>query len=290
MSNAWSIFIIVLTVGNILGMFWLLIATSRSNGIDEAETTGHKWDGIEELNNPLPRWWLGLFIITIIFSVAYLYFYPGLGSYAGSLGWTQTSEFNEAKSENRQKQAKFFAEFVDYDIPALAQNQKAMETGERLFANNCATCHGSDGQGAKGFPNLTDNDWLYGGKPEALLTTITNGRAGVMPNLQLDDVKITLLARYLKSLSGLEVTDHVKSEGPKMFAICAACHGADAKGNQLIGAPNLTDSVWLHGSSIADIESVLRYGKTGNMPSFKEALSSEEIKLLTAYVISFANK
>ena len=290
MSNFWSIFIIVLTVGNILAMVWLLFATSRNNGIDEAETTGHKWDGIEELNNPLPRWWLGLFIITIIFGAIYLYLYPGLGSYQGSLNWSQTSQFHVSQQENRQKQARFFAEFVNQDIPTLANDEIAMATGERLFANNCATCHGSDGQGAKGFPNLTDNDWLYGGDPETLLASITNGRAGVMPNLQLGESKIALLAQYVKFLSGAEVTEHVKTEGPENFAICVACHGVDGTGNQALGAPNLTDTIWLHGSSIAEIEAVLRNGKQGNMPSFKDSLSTEEIKLLTAYVISLSSE
>lgn len=290
MSNAWSIYIIVLAVGNILAMVWLLVITNRDNGVEESETTGHRWDGIEELNNPLPRWWLGLFIITIIFAGIYLYLYPGLGSYKGSLNWSQMSEYRQARDANAETQAEFFAEFVDYDIAALSRSEKAMATGERLFANNCTTCHGSGGRGAKGFPNLTDNDWLYGNAPETILASIQNGRAGVMPNLNLNSATVAVLARYVQHLSGKEgISDHVIESGPKRFAICAACHGADGKGNQAIGAPNLTDDIWLHGGRVSDIENILRHGIQGNMPSFSSALNSNEIRLLAAYVISLSS-
>jgi cytochrome c oxidase cbb3-type subunit 3 len=290
MSNSWSIYIIVLAIGNILAMVWLLIATSRDNGVEESDTTGHKWDGIEELNNPLPRWWLGLFIITIIFAVVYLYLYPGLGSYKGSLDWSQMSAYEEAKEVNQETQAVFFAEFADYDIPALAKSEKAMATGERLFANNCTTCHGSGGRGAKGFPNLTDDDWLYGNEPETILATIVNGRAGAMPNLNLNSATVAVLSRYVQHLSGKDgISDHVIESGPKRFAVCAACHGVNGKGNQALGAPNLTDDIWLHGGRVSDIETVLRYGKKGNMPSFRNALNRNEIKLLAAYVLSLSS-
>jgi cytochrome c oxidase cbb3-type subunit 3 len=290
MSDFWSLFVIVLAVGNILAMLWLLIATSRNKLGDEAKTTGHQWDGIEELNNPLPRWWLWLFVITIIFSFVYLYFYPGLGNYAGSLGWSQTNQFEKARDENRAKQSAFFAEFEGVDIPTLAQNTKAMRTGERLFANNCATCHGSDGRGAKGFPNLTDDDWLYGSDPQTILTTLRNGRAGVMPNLNLSESHIAVLAEYVQYLAGGKVTDFVKEKGAERFVVCAACHGIEGKGNQALGAPNLTDSIWLHGQSTAEISYILRNGKQGNMPSFSSILSPDEIRLLAAYVTSLASE
>lgn len=290
MSNAWSTYIIVLAVGNILAMVWLLVVTNRDNGAEESDTTGHKWDGIEELNNPLPRWWLGLFILTIIFSGVYLYLYPGLGSYKGSLNWSQMSEYRQARDANAETQAQFFAEFADYDIPALAKSEKAMATGERLFANNCATCHGSGGRGAKGFPNLTDSDWLYGNDPKIILASIENGRAGIMPNLNLDNSAVAVLARYVQHLSGEEgISDHVIESGPKRFVVCAACHGTDGKGNQALGAPNLTDDIWLHGGRVAEIEAILRDGKQGNMPRFKDLLNSNEIKLLAAYVVSLSS-
>ena len=286
MSNGWSWYVIALVVLNILGMVWLLVITNKNNDIDESDTTGHKWDGIEELNNPLPRWWLGLFIATIIFSVIYLYIYPGLGNYQGSIGWSQTSEFNQAMAANRSKQDAFFTEFVDLDVPALSTNDKAMETAERLFLNNCSTCHGSKAQGAKGFPNLTDSDWLYGSDADTILQTITNGRAGVMPDLALPEANVGVLAYYVQGLAGGEITDFAREKGKTLFVICASCHGQDGKGNQQLGAPNLTDNIWLHGSRISEISSILRNGKQGNMPSFKTLLSENEIKLLAAYVVS----
>lgn len=289
MSNSWSWYVIAIVVINILAMVWLLVATNKDNDMADSDTTGHSWDGIVELNNPLPRWWLGLFIITIIFSVVYLYLYPGLGNYAGSLNWTQTAEFNQDLEENRLKQSVFFSEFKDLETPSLAQNPKAMGTAKRLFLNNCATCHGSDARGAKGFPNLADNDWLYGGTPEVIQQSITNGRAGVMPNLALPPKNAALLAYYVQGLAGAEVTDHVREKGKTLFAVCAACHGADGSGNQALGAPNLTDAVWLHGSRLHEIEAILQNGKEGNMPSFDSLLSKDEIKLLTAYVYSLSN-
>lgn len=289
MSNSWSIYIIVLAVGNIVAMLWLLLATSKNKGGEESDTTGHKWDGIEELNNPLPRWWFGLFILTIVYSVAYLYFYPGLGSYKGSLEWTQINQFEAAVAENRAKQSAFFAEFKGLDIPALAKNEKAMRTGERLFANNCATCHGSDAGGAKGFPNLRDNDWLYGGDPQSILTSLQGGRAGVMPNLNLSESHVAVLAEYVQFLAGKEVTEFVQQKGRERFVVCASCHGPEGKGNQQLGAPNLTDSIWLHGSSTPEIEHILRNGVQGNMPSFSSLLSADEIRLLAAYVLSLGD-
>lgn len=290
MSNFWSIFVIVLVVGNILGMVWLLFATSKSTEADEAETTGHEWDGIKELNNPLPRWWLWLFVLTIVYGAAYLYFYPGLGNYEGSLGWSQQGQYEQAKLENDARKATFYAEFDDLAIPALANNAKAMDSAERLFGNNCAVCHGSDGGGAKGFPNLTDADWLYNNDPASLVATLTNGRAGFMPNLGLSDADITVMTYYVKHLSGEEVSEHVQIEGAKRFATCAACHGPEGKGNKALGAPNLTDDIWLHGSSVAEIEDILRNGKRGNMPSFSSTLSETEIKLLSAYVMSISSE
>ncbi|MCL4165996.1 UNVERIFIED_CONTAM: hypothetical protein GTU68_015235 [Idotea baltica] len=267
-------------------MVWLLIATSKDNGIDESSSTGHSWDGIEELNNPLPRWWLGVFILSIIFAVLYLFLYPGLGNYGGSLGWTQTAQFEDNLSENRAKQDLFFADFADLSIQEISQNETAMSTAERLFLNNCATCHGSDARGAKGFPNLSDDDWLYGGSPENILHTITNGRAGIMPNLAVTPSNATLLAYYIQGLAGMETTQYALERGKSLFVVCTSCHGPEGKGNQALGAPNLTDDIWLHGSRIPEIETIILNGKTGNMPSFNSLLSENEIKLLAAYVFS----
>jgi len=286
LTDNWSWYIIALAVLNILAMGWLLLVTGKKNNLADSDTTGHTWDGIEELNNPLPRWWLGLFIITIIFSGLYLALYPGLGNFKGTLGWTQMGQYEEALKQNRAKQDAFFAEFVDLDIPSLSVNAKAMETADRLFRNNCATCHGSDARGARGFPNLSDSDWLYGGEAATIQRTITNGRAGVMPNLGVASDDATILAYYLKGLAGEEVTDHVQQKGQVLFTVCAACHGLEGKGNQAIGAPNLSDNIWLHGSSIPEIETIILNGKQGNMPGFQTLLSANEIKLLSAYVYS----
>ena len=285
LSNSWSWYVITLAVLNIIFMVWLLLATNKKNDIDESDTTGHKWDGIEELNNPLPRWWLGLFIITIIFAVVYLYFYPGLGNYEGSLKWSQQSQFETEVAENRVKQDAYFVEFADLDVNALASSDKAMDTAERLFLNNCSACHGSAAQGAKGFPNLVDDDWLWGGDAKSIIASIENGRAGVMPNLGLGS-KVEVLARYVQHLSGETVSPFVLEKGPDMFVICAACHGPQGQGNQALGAPNLTDDIWLHGGSTNEIAAILRNGKIGNMPSFSSLLSEIEIKLLAAYVMS----
>jgi cytochrome c oxidase cbb3-type subunit 3 len=285
LTNNWSWYVITLAVLNIIFMVWLLMATNKKNDIDETDTTGHKWDGIEELNNPLPRWWLGLFIITIIFAVVYLYFYPGLGNYEGSFKWTQQSQFETELAENRKKQDAYFVEFSDLDVNALANNAKAMDTAERLFLNNCSACHGSSAQGAKGFPNLVDDDWLYGGDAKEIVASIANGRAGVMPNLSLGG-KAEVLARYVQHLSGKTASPFVVEKGPDMFVVCTACHGPEGKGNHALGAPNLVDDIWLHGSSTNEIVAVLRNGKQGNMPSFSSLLSTIEIKLLAAYVMS----
>jgi cytochrome c oxidase cbb3-type subunit 3 len=289
MSNFWSVFIIVLVVGNIIGIVWLLLATAKGVDSNDPETTGHEWDGIKELNNPLPRWWLWLFVLTIIYGVGYLYFYPGLGAYEGSLGWSQKGQYEQAKQENSARKADFYSEFETLDIPSLAINAKAMDSAERLFGNNCAICHGSDGGGAKGFPNLTDADWLYHNDPASIVATLTNGRAGVMPDLNLSPADVTVMAYYVKYLSGEQVSEHVQREGKKRFATCAACHGPDGKGNKTLGAPNLTDQIWLYGSRIADIEAILRNGKRGNMPSFKATLSETEIRLLSAYVLAISS-
>jgi cytochrome c oxidase cbb3-type subunit 3 len=286
MSDNWSIFVIILVVGNILAMVWLLFSTSKSNDIKDSDTTGHVWDDIEELNNPLPRWWLGLFILTIIFAFAYLYFYPGLGNYKGSKEWSQMGQYQDRKQANLQEKAAYFKDLEGLSIEQLSSNQKALQTAQRLFANNCSTCHGSDAGGAKGFPNLRDNDWLYGGEPETLVTSIANGRSGVMPNLMLSRADVSVMAHYVKYLAGGDATAHVKEVGKQRFAICASCHGAEGKGNPVLGAPNLTDDVWLHGSQIWEIESILANGKTGNMPSFSDLLTDNEIRLLAAYILS----
>ena len=293
MSTGWSIFVIVLTLGNILGCLWLLWWTSRSRPEQTTtETTGHTWDGdLEELNNPLPRWWLWLFYITIIFSVVYLILYPGLGSYEGTLGWTQEKRYEEESARIEARQAEFFAQFDGMEIPALATNDEARDIGQRIYANNCAVCHGSDGRGATGFPNLADDAWLYGGQPQQVLASIRNGRNGVMPALGGalgGEQGIAEVSAYVWQLNGREPNEAMAAlvaPGEQRYkTVCAACHGADGKGNIAMGAPDLTDDAWLYGGSYDAIRKSVRNGRQGKMPAHDKLLSDDEIRLVAAYV------
>lgn len=291
MSDGWSWYIIILVMGNIIGVSWLLFATARPNGKDEESTTGHVWDEtLEEYNNPLPSWWLWLFVITIVFALIYLYWYPGLGSYKGALKWTQTSQFEEAREEMIERQKQAFEKFADLEIAELAKNPAAMQTAERLFSNNCASCHGSAAQGAKGFPNLTDNDWLYGNTPEQIEHSIVKGRAGVMPKLGLNEVQVAQVSNYVLTLGSraAEADAEEAKKGEALFATCMACHGPDGKGNILLGAPNLTDDIWLHGAELAQIQDVILNGRQSQMPAHETLLTEAETKLLTAYVTSLS--
>ncbi|NND82195.1 MAG: cytochrome-c oxidase, cbb3-type subunit III [Gammaproteobacteria bacterium] len=285
MTDAWSWYVIALVVINVVAIIWLLIATHWGQGDEVTQGSRHSWDGIEELNNPMPRWWLWLFVITIVYSIVYLIVYPGLGNFKGTKGWTQQSQFEQQMAEARERQREVYQQFAGLSAQQLAVNVRAMETAQRLYLNNCATCHGSTGQGAKGFPNLTDTDWLYGGLAEDIATSITRGRAGIMPAAGLPDSGVAILARYVKGLSGGEMTPLVAEKGKALFATCAACHGSDGQGNQQFGAPNLTDDIWLHGSHLRDIESIIRHGKQGNMPGFRDNLTAAQIDLLTAWVL-----
>lgn len=298
MTSGWSIYIIVLTVGNILALTWLLWWTSRRPAGESAEleTTGHVWDGIEEYNNPLPRWWLILFYLTIVFAFVYLALYPGLGRFEGVLGWTQITQYDAESARISERQREAFAKFQDKDLLALAADHEATEIGSRIFANNCAVCHGADGRGAPGFPNLADDDWLYGGGPEQVLASVRHGRNGIMPPLGavLGEQGVAQVAAYVYQLNGRE-TDPAMSamvaDGERIFGMqCAACHGVDGKGNQMLGAPNLTDDVWLHGGSFEMIKRTVRDGRMGQMPAHENLLSEGQIRLVTAYVLSLSQR
>ena len=295
MSSGWSIFIIVIVVVHIVGYAYLLFSTSKMKAEDHkpGETTGHEWDGIEEYNNPLPRWWLYLFVITIVFAIGYLILYPGMGNYKGILGWTEEGEWAAANKEVLAKRAELFSTFIDKPIPAMIKDKKAIAIGERLFANHCSTCHGSDAQGAVGFPNLTDNDWLYGGDPKTLVQTITYGRHGVMPpwGAALGDEGVKQVAAYVREFSEKGQDKALVAQGQKKFAMfCVACHGADGKGNHLMGAPNLTDNTWLHSFDSSMIETIVMQGTSGQMPAHGELLDDGSIKVLAAYVYSLSHE
>ena len=291
MSAFWSWFIIILTLGNILACWWLIRWTAKPRAGEAAstETTGHVWDDdLTEYNQPMPRWWLMLFYITIVFGVIYLVLYPGLGSYAGVLGWSQYKEYREEVQAAEERLAPLYDRYVSISIPELARNGEAMRTGQRLFANNCAVCHGSDAGGARGFPNLRDDAWLYGGSPETIRTSILQGRNGVMPPFgpQLGERGVREVAAYVYSLNGREWPrpDLVRAGEQRYKAMCAACHGPEAKGNQELGAPNLTDDAWLHGGSMHNIIETVTNGRRGDMPAHEELLGADRAHVLAAYV------
>ena len=292
--NFWSIYVAGMTLAGIIGCLLLLWITARKK-IDSADdnTTGHVWDeDLTEMNNPMPRWWMWLFVLTIVFGLGYLVVYPGLGKFAGTFGWTQLEEYQEEMRKGEAEIAPVYARFVSMTSEQLAKDDSAMAIGERLFMNNCAQCHGSDARGSKGFPNLTDVDWLYGGTPETISETIHKGRVGVMPPMAEavgtpDDVRN--VAHYVLSLSGSPHDSLRASLGKSNFAACAACHGMDGKGNQALGAPNLTDDIWLHGWGEAAIVSIINSGKTNEMPAQEDKLTEQQLRVLTAYVWGKSN-
>jgi cytochrome c oxidase cbb3-type subunit 3 len=294
-SSFWPIFITVISVGGVIGCALLLWLTSKikATSPNGDNTNGHVWDeNLREMNNPLPRWWVWMFIITIVFSLFYFAAYPAIGTYAGKLGWTQVNQYEKEMAEANKTIAPLYAKFAAMPIEELAVNAEAKAIGERIFMNNCAQCHGSDAHGSRGFPNLTDSDWLYGGSPEKITETLTNGRVGMMPPMAAavgteDDVKN--VAHYVLSLSNSDHDATRAAAGKEKFAVCAACHGADGTGNQSIGAPNLADNIWLHGAGEEAIVKRINEGKMNQMPAQNTKFSPEQIHVLTAYVWGLSN-
>jgi cytochrome c oxidase cbb3-type subunit III len=292
-TNAgWSIYIAVFTILGLAGCLALLIFAARRRVMASDNSTGHVWDeDLRELNNPLPRWWMWLFVLTIVFSAGYLALYPGLGSVPGTLGWSSSQQHSEETTQAQALAAPVYAAFAATPVEGLVRNPQAMAVGERLFANNCAACHGADAHGSKGFPNLSDNDWLWGGTPQRVEESITQGRQGVMPPLaaavgSTDDVRN--LASYVLTLSGSP--DSLKAQlGRPKFGVCATCHGADGKGNTALGAPNLTDDTWLHGRGEDAVVAMVTQGKNNVMPAFAGRLSAAQIHVVAAYVWGLSN-
>jgi len=292
-SSFWNWYIIIPTVGGIIACFLLIrwLSTDIKPG-EQAKTMGHVWDeDLEELNNPLPRWWLGMFYITLIFGIVYLLLYPGLGSFQGLLGWTSKSQYQREIDLADAKFGPLFEKYQGMDIVAVADDANARRMGERLFVNYCATCHGSDARGARGFPNLRDNDWLYGGTPDTIKQTIMNGRSGVMPAWEAalgGEAGVADMTEYVFSLSGRNVDQAAAARGAEKYqTLCVACHGADGTGNQALGAPNLTDNIWLYGGSPARVQETIAKGRNGKMPA-QEFLGEAKVHLLAAYVYSLS--
>jgi len=291
MLNAfWNAFVIILTLLSIFGCWWLLKWTSGISNRkgDKIGSTGHVWDeDLVELNAPLPKWWLNLFHITIVFSLIYLVLFPGLGNVPGVLGWTQIGRYDEQMVASQAAQETVYAPFRAMEPKALVANPEAREIGRRLFANNCAMCHGSDGRGAPTFPNLTDSDWLYGSDYDQILTSITLGRNGVMPAMGavLGEPGLAEVTAYVQQLSGQTVDNNLASAGKTKFdMLCAACHGVDGKGNVALGAPNLTDDVWLYGGTAEKVSETIAKGRNGKMPAHESLLSEDRRRLVAAYV------
>jgi cytochrome c oxidase cbb3-type subunit 3 len=291
-SGGWSVYIAALTVVGLIACLALLVIASRRRVMADDNTTGHVWDeDLKELNNPLPRWWMWLFVITVVFSGVYLALYPGLGGHPGSLKWSSAGQLQSASDKAAAAMAPVYARFLTMGAPELGRDAQAMGIGERLFLNNCAACHGSDGRGAKGFPNLTDNDWLYGSSHEIVKETLSKGRTGVMPPMAAalgtaEDVRN--VANYVLSLSGSAHDSVAASLGKPKFGACAGCHGTDGKGSQAVGAPNLTDKIWLHGWGEQAIINIITNGKNNAMPAQAARLTPEQIHVLAAYVLSLS--
>ncbi len=302
MTSFWSWYVTLLSLGTIAALVWLLLATRKGQRPDSTEeTVGHSYDGIEEYDNPLPRWWFMLFVGTVIFALGYLALYPGLGNWRGILpgyedGWTQVKEWQREMDKAEEQYGPLYAKYAAMPVEEVATDPQALKMGGRLFASNCSVCHGSDAKGAYGFPNLTDNDWLWGGEPETIKTTILHGRQAAMPAWKdvIGEEGIRNVAGYVRSLSGRDTPEGISvdiEQGQKIFATnCVVCHGPEAKGVAAMGAPNLTDNVWLYGSSFAQIQQTLRYGRNGRMPAQEAILGNDKVHLLAAYVYSLSQQ
>jgi cytochrome c oxidase cbb3-type subunit 3 len=291
-SEFWPWYIGGIVIVSIVALFILIRWMSGGETTAKPETMGHVWDeDLAEYNNPLPGWWLKMFYITLFFGIGYLILYPGLGFYQGVLGWTELEQYEREIKAAEEAHGPMYAAFEKQDIATLAKDPEAMKTGARLFATYCTQCHGSDARGAKGFPNLRDNDWLWGGDPASIKATILNGRSGIMPAWKAalgGEQGVKQVAAYVMSLSGRQVDQALASAGQQKFGICVGCHGADGKGNTALGAPNLTDDTWLYGASPRAIEDSIANGRNGRMPAHKEFLGEAKVHLLASYVYSLS--
>jgi len=293
-SGFWDVYIAVIAVLSIVACALFLKSHNIRKAPGAADTTGHVWDeDLAEYNNPLPAWWRWLFYITIVFGGFYLVLYPGLGSaWKGLLGWSQVGQLKEETAKAEQQYGPLYEKFAALDVKELARNPAALAVGQKLFLNHCAQCHASDAGGSRGFPNLTDRDWLWGGEPDQIKTTITEGRNGTMPawGPALGEDGVKNVAHYVMSLSGGAADSIRVAKGREIFAAtCIACHGPEGKGNIALGAPNLTDKIWLHGSGEATISETIAKGRASQMPAHKAILTPAKIHILTAYVYSLSN-
>jgi cytochrome c oxidase cbb3-type subunit III len=295
-DDLWGLFVAAATLVSIVACALLLWSqtTRRLPKGEKAELHGHVWDGdLAEYNNPLPGWWKWLFYITIVFSLAYLVLYPGLGKAVGKYGWTSAGEYHAEMQRAEQTYGPLYAQYAGKTLSSIASDPKALAMGERLFVNSCAQCHGADAGGSLGFPSLRDADWLYGGDPDTILASIRDGRTGVMPALGDaigGDTGVKAMTHYVRSLSSLPHDAQLAAQAKPKFGLCAACHGAEGKGNPQMGAPNLTDAIWLHGSSEEKIAATIKDGRFSRMPAQGEFLGEAKVRVLAAYVYSLSRK
>ena len=305
MSTFWSWYITALTIGTLLALFWLIFATRKSEthkGTTD-QTMGHSFDGIEEYDNPLPKWWFMLFIGTIIFAAGYLVLYPGLGNFKGVLpgyadGWTQVAQWEREEQKADELYGPIFAKYAAMPVEEVAKDEQALKMGGRLFATYCSICHGSDAKGAVGFPNLTDQHWRWGGEPATIKTTILHGRAGMMPawGQILGDEGVKQVAAHVRhQLAGLPLPADSQvdlQQGAQLFnSNCVACHGAEGKGMAMLGAPDLTKPAgWIYGSSLTQLQQTIRYGRNGQMPAQEQYLGNDKVHLLAAYVLNLSQE
>ena len=294
MPAFWHWFIAGGTILFVIWCVWLISWSSRQGpaNVADDEVVGHKWDGdLEEWNNPAPKWWLYLYFITIAWAVGYLVAFPGLGNYEGMLGWSQEGQYEAEMQAAAENYDPIYEEFAAMDFEVLSQNAQAQALGKSLYASYCTTCHGSDARGAPGYPNLTDNVWLWGNAESELYISIANGRNAVMPVLAPalgGDEGIANMAKYVKSLSGGEADAGAMSAQPMFVALCSACHGVDGTGNKIFGAPNLTNDIWLYGGSLETIQETLLNGRNGVMPAHGDLLGENRTKILAAYIYSLS--
>jgi cytochrome c oxidase cbb3-type subunit 3 len=297
MTTGWSLFVLILTLANILACLWLLRWTSKPRAAGEkiggGADTGHVWDeDLREYNNPLPRWWLWVFYITVAFGLLYLVLYPGLGNFGGIRGWTQSGQYEKERAAVEARAQQLLAPLAALPVADLVNNEQAMSTAHNLFQQNCAQCHGSDGGGARGFPNLANAEWQWGSDPDSVVTSIAAGRMAAMPPWAevLGEQGVEEVVAYVQKLSSQPADAALATAGEARFQmLCAACHGMDGKGNAVLGAPNLTDDVWLYGGEAAAIKQTIVAGRNGQMPAFSDKLGEQRVKLLAAYVTKLAS-
>jgi len=303
MSTFWHWWVVILTLANIAGIYWLIRWTSkkRPGEVAQGAETGHSWDGLTEFNNPLPRWWLYMFYLTIVFALIYLVLYPGLGRFAGLLGWHSGNMLNVEDSQYHKEMARadaryqpIFTAWAERDIEVLARDAAALTTGQRLYLNYCSTCHGSDAGGAAGFPSLANGVWQWGGHPTEIKTSIAKGRKAQMPGFgpMLGADGVEEVAHYVLKLSGRSDADAAKALAgqARYMTFCVGCHGPEGQGMAMLGAPALTKNAWVYGGSLGVIKHTIEQGRAGVMPAFEDLLGEERVHVLAAYLYSLDKK